>query len=79
LVKPDLAAHLKVLSSSVEKQNGSLCVRMLGLQVLQFLILWAFEYMWPSYLCNKFKVIQVPLMYLQLVKNKHAFVLKLKF
>jgi hypothetical protein len=34
LAKPDLAVHLKVLSSSDEKQNG----RLLGLQVLQFLI-----------------------------------------
>jgi len=50
---------------------------MLGVQVLQFLII--FEYTWLSYLRNKFMVIQVLLMHLHLVQNKHDFALKLKF
>jgi hypothetical protein len=46
--------------------------------VLQFLIWWAFEYTWLSYLRNKFMVIQIHLINLHLVKNKHDFALNLK-
>jgi hypothetical protein len=75
LAKPDISVHLKVLSSSDEKQNG----RLFGLQVLQFLMICAFEYTWLSYLRTKSMAVQVHLMHLYVVQNKHDFALKLKF